>query len=110
MKIKKSYTNLLLLILGFFSLQAVEFDFFSNPQFFLEIELEESLTDIDELDFSKELSRADHGKDGSAVFFNTHLNLKNLSYSEVSSFYLNKKDSYRERYLFILYCCLKLDC
>jgi len=109
-KVKNLHINVVLLILGIFSLHSAEFDSFSNPSFFKETEIEESIDDTRELDFDSELSSSDSDNGGNAAILNIDHRKKNLSFGEVASQYSESKDLSQRPHLFILYCCLKLDC
>ena len=65
MTIKNLHINIVILILGIFSLQSVGVDSFSGS--FLITEIEESTTEIDEIDFTKESSQSDSGNGGNAI-------------------------------------------
>lgn len=109
MKTKNIHITLVLLILGIFSLQSLEFDSLSNPNLFLETEIEETIDDIVTLDSDEELS--DSNSDGginaiipSQNFHSSSPYAKSILAHKVSNDLSNKS------HLFILYCSLKLDC
>lgn len=109
MKIKNIHINLLLLILGIFSLQSADIDSFSNRNLFLETEIEESIDDSIELDIEEQLSDSDSGNGNNAL-------VSNQNFHFINPFVANKKLANnqpkrlsKKPHLFILYCCLKLD-
>lgn len=110
MKIKNIHTNLLLLILGVFSLQSVNFDSFSNRDLFLETEIEESIDDSIEIDIEKQLSDSDSGKKNNALVSNQNISFINPPIAKSTLANNNSKDLSKRPRLFILYSCLKLDC
>jgi len=109
MKIKNLHINLLFLILGIFSLQSVEFDSFSNPKLFLETEIEKTFDDIIEIDFEKQLSNFDSDGGNNAIISNQSVHfISPFAKTKIAD--KNSKDLPNKTHLFILYCCLKLDC
>lgn len=106
MKVRYAYINLFVLILGFFSLQSTDLDSFSN--LFLDEEIEELIYDSYELDFEKQLSDYDDGDNGSVSSLNTLI--KNPFTTQVDIKNPEPKDLPKKSNLFILYCCLKIDC
>lgn len=110
MKIKKSHIFFSLLIIGIFSLTSVGMDSFSIPSYFVEIEIEESISDINNLDFEKEKSESKIGNGGnSAILFENPHGIA-LFFSKTHSLNAVSEDLSLKSPLFILYCCLKLDC
>ena len=108
MKIKNLHINLLLLILGIFSLQPAELDSFSIQNLFLETEIEESIDDSIELDIEEKLS--DSGNGNNAVVSNQNFHFRNPYVANKKLANNQPKDLSKKPPLFILYCCLKLDC
>ena len=109
MKIKSIHITLILLILGIFSLQSLEFDSFSNPNLFLETEIEETIDDIVEIDYDKQLSDSDFDGGSNAVIASQNV-LFLSPYAKSILANKNSKALPNKTHLFILYCCLKLDC
>ena len=111
MKIKNLHINLLFLILGIFSLQSLEFNSFSNPNLFWETEIEETTDDIVKFDFDKQLSDYDSDSNGGSDAIISSQNFHFLSlYAKSILATKTSKDLFKKTHLFILYCCLKLDC
>jgi len=110
MKIENVHMNLLLLVLGIFSLQSVEFDSFSNPNLFLETGIEESIDDTIELDFDKQLPDAYSDGGGPGIISTHNSHIKNPIVAKSTLARAISKDLSKRSHLFILYCCLKLDC
>ncbi len=110
MRFKYIHKDLLLLILGVFSFLYVLSDCITNPNIFIQTEIEESLDEIDEVDFEIELSDSDSGTGGSAIVSaqNTLIKIPLSGRSDLR--YSQSKDLSQKPHLFILYCCLKLDC
>ena len=110
MKIKNIHINLLFLILGIFSLQAIEYDSFPNPNLFLETEIEETIEDINELDYEKKFPESDSDGGNNAIISNQNVSFINPFITKSTLADNNSKDLSQKPHLFILYCCLKLDC
>lgn len=110
MKIKNSHIIFSLLVLGIISFTSVGINSFSNSSFFVETEIEESINDISELDFEKEFSYSSSDGGGNAAVLNTNQSLTILFYNTATSQNTYKKKLPSKPQLFILYCCLKLDC
>ena len=109
MKVENIYINLFLLILGFFTLQSVELDSFST-NLFLETDIEESIDDRIELDFEEQLSDSDSGNGNNAVVSNQNFHFINPFIAKSKLANNQSKGLSKKPHLFILYCCLKLDC
>ena len=110
MIIKNLHINIVILILGIFSLQSVGVDSFSGSFLITELEIEESTTEIDEIDFTKESSQSDSGNGGNAIIPTQNPPIKSPFISKSNLLRFESKDLSQKPQLFILYCCLKLDC
>lgn len=110
MKIKNSHIIFSLLILGIISLNSVGIDSFSNSSFLVETEIEESTNDITELDFDKDFSHSSSHGGGKTAVLNTNEYISILPHSVAVLQDIYKKELSQKTHLFILYCCLKLDC
>lgn len=110
MKIKNLHIIFSLLILGVVSLISVGMNSSPNPSFFIETEIEESINDISELDFEKDFSHSSSDDGGKAAFLNTDIFINAISYYAIVFQNTYKKERSQKVHLFILYCCLKLDC
>lgn len=110
MNLRTVHINILFLIVAVCCLQSVTLNSISSSQLFFETEIEESILDSNEIDFEKELSLSDSDNNGSAIISSSYLGLKlpfdgdRVLLSPVSKGYSKKL------HLFILFCCLKLDC
>lgn len=110
MTIKNLHINIVILVLGIFSLQSVGVDFFLGPFLITELEIEESTTEIDEIDFTKESSPSGSGNGGNAIISTQNPPAKSPFVRESNLLRFESKDLSQKPQLFILYCCLKLDC
>lgn len=109
MRTKGLHISIFLLI-GLFSLQSIEFDSVSYYNLFSETEVEESIVELGELDFEQELSFSDSNDSGNTPILGDHSLLKNPLNGKSTFRPLGSKDLSAKTHLFILYCCLKLDC
>ena len=109
MNIRNIHLYILILILGAFSLQSLKLDSFSKENLFLKTDIEESFKSI-ELDFEKQLLDSYSGGDGNAIISNQNLSSTNTPIAKFTLENNNSKDLSKLPQLFILYCCLKLDC
>lgn len=110
MKISRLHINFILLILGIFSLQSVEFDSPSNVRLLLETEIEESIDNINEFDIGSDKSDSDSDGGKNAALPSEHILLRNPFSAKSNLVRLESKYLSQKPHLFILYCCLKLDC
>lgn len=110
MTIKNIHINLILLMLGIFSMQSGVFDSNSSSLFVTEIELEESNKEVDNVDFVEKSLHSGSGDGGNAIIPTENPPIKSLLVSETNLLRSESKDLSQKPQLFILYCCLKLDC
>ena len=110
MTIKNIHINLMLLMLGFFSMQSAGFDHRSNSFFAIEAELEESNKEIDNVDFVEKSFHSASGDGGNAIIPTQNPPIKSPLVSETNLLRSESKELSQKPQLFILYCCLKLDC
>lgn len=108
MKFKFRHISLLVFIVGFLFQQNLGFDSFTNA-IFLKIEGEESYEHSYELEFEEDRSNSKLDSGSSSAILNV--------YGSVHPRYIHKDytqwiavDYTPKNRLFILFCCLKLDC
>ncbi len=109
MKFMKKHIIFSLLVIGILSLTINVNDSSFFNQSFVETELEESISEIDELSFDVDISNSDDGGNNgiAALAFRTSF-LQYFDYT--SSLVLNSRSLSQKLPLFILYCSLKIDC
>lgn len=110
MKFKNLYITFILLILGIYSLNAMIIDSIKNHTFLIETELEESIDEISELNFEKQSSNSGSDNGGNTAISASSKNIKIFFFGQAKPKFLLSKEFLFESHLFILYCCLKLDC
>lgn len=110
MMLKNLNINLVFLLLGFFSLQSVTADALSFPLLATEVEVEESIVDIDDLNLSYETTQTDSDAGGSATITSQPRFENNSSISNSPKRNYTSRELHNKAPLFILYCCLKVDC
>jgi hypothetical protein len=106
MRIKQTHIILFLLVVSTLSLQFTNID--SN--FYLETETEESINDIDELESEEDRSASDSDGGKNAVASIQNSLSHHLFSWKSNSLFCESTDLSQRPQLFILYCCLKLDC
>ena len=107
---KNIHINLILLLLGIFSMQSAVFDSLSSSFFATEVELEESNKELDNVDFVEKSLHSGSGDGGNAIIPTQNPPIKSPFVSEYNLLRSESKDLSQKPQLFILYCCLKLDC
>ena len=109
MKSIKEHIIFSLLVIGIVSLTFSVNDSSIFNQFLVETEIEESISEIDELSSILEITNSnDGGNNGFAVIASS---TPLLSYFDVtSSTFATSNEVAKKHPLFILYCCLKIDC
>ncbi len=109
MKFIKDYIIFSLLVIGIISLTFSVNDSSISNKFLVETELEESISEIDKLSFVSEITNSDNGGDNGFATIEPSTPL--LSYFDfTSSTFVTSNEVAKKHPLFILYCCLKIDC
>ncbi|WP_418654556.1 hypothetical protein [Tenacibaculum soleae] len=109
MKSIKEHIIFSLLVIGIISLTFSVNDSSIFNQFLVETELEESISEIDDLSSVIEITNSDNGgNNGYAIVAET----KPLPsyFSLTSSIFATSNEVTKKHPFFILYCCLKIDC
>ena len=110
MRIDQRHIILLLLVVStlFIKLTTIDSNFFSS--YSSETEIEESYFDIDETESEKDwyTSGSDNGNNAAACIQNS--NSHHFISRKSNSLFFESTDLSKRSQLFILYCCLKLDC
>ncbi|PKH52471.1 hypothetical protein CXF68_18005 [Tenacibaculum sp. Bg11-29] len=109
MKFIKKHIIFSLLVLGIISLTISVNDSSIFNQSFVETELEESISEIDELSSDVDVSNSDDGGNNRIATL-AFLTPYPQYFDNTSSLVLNSKKRSQKHPLFILYCCLKIDC
>lgn len=86
------------------------FDSFPYQNSLSETEIEETIDDISELDYDKQFSDSDSGGGSNAIISKQNIPFVNPYITQSAIADNNSKDLSQKPHLFILYCCLKLDC
>lgn len=109
MKMKSSHILFSILILGITSLILVGIHSFSPPNFFVKTKIEKSI-DIDESYSEKHFSNSGSDNGGkTAILFSSKV-LKIPFCNTITPYPNLSKKLSPKTHLFLLYCCLKLDC
>ena len=109
MKSIKEHIIFSLLVIGIVSLTFSVNDSSIFNQFLVETEIEESISEIDELSSVLKTTNSDDG--GNNGFAITASSIPLLQYFDFNtSTFTTFKEVAKKHPLFILYCCLKIDC
>ena len=109
MKSIKEHIIFSLLVIGIISLTFSVNDSSMFNRFLVETELEESISEIDELSSAEEITNSDDGgNNGFAIVAETKPILSNFGLT--SSIFTTSNEVTKKHPFFILYCCLKIDC
>lgn len=109
MKSIKEHIIFSLLVIGIISLTSTVNDPSILNQSLGEIELEESISEMDESSSTSATTNSDDGGDnGFAITASTTPSLQYFDFT--SSTFATSDEVTKKHPLFILYCCLKIDC
>lgn len=91
-------------------MQSVGMDALSSSILVTEVEVEESNTEIDEVDYADASEHTGSGDGGHAIIPTSDPLRESPFINKSTSLRPGSKDLLQKSHLFILYCCLKLDC
>lgn len=110
MRIKQTHIILLLLVVNILFLQLTDIDSNFVSNFYSETETEESINDIYELESEEDRSASDSDGGKNAVASIQNSLSHPLFNWKSNSLFCESTDLSQRPQLFILYCCLMLDC